>query len=67
MASERTEKRPKRRRRGGIVDVLNALLTLLVFGILAIVGAFLYAANQFYAPGAVKVDTNFLQALVLKI
>jgi UPF0755 protein len=59
MASERADKRQKRRRRGGFVDVLNALLTLLVFGILAIVGAFLYAANQFYAPGAVKVDTNF--------
>ena len=59
MASERTEKRQRRRRRGGFVDVLNALLTLVVIGILAVVGAFLYAANQFYAPGAVKVDTNF--------
>ena len=59
MASERTEKRQRRRRRGGFVDVLNALLTLVVFGILAVVGGFLYAANQFYAPGAVKVDTNF--------
>jgi len=59
MASERTEKRQKRRRRGGFVDVLNALLTLVVIGILVVVGAFLYAANQFYAPGAVKVDTNF--------
>lgn len=59
MASERTEKRQKRRRSNGFVDVLNALLTLVVFGILAVVGAFLYAANQFYAPGAVTVDTNF--------
>jgi len=59
MASERTEKRQKRRRRGGFIDVLNALLTLVVIGILVVVGGFLYAANQFYAPGAVKVDTNF--------
>lgn len=59
MANERTEKRARRRRRGGFVDVLNALLTLVVFGILAVVGVFLYAANQFYAPGAVKAETNF--------
>jgi UPF0755 protein len=59
MANERTEKRPKRRRRGGFVDVVNALLTIVVFGILAVVGLFLYAANQFYAPGAVKADTTF--------
>jgi UPF0755 protein len=59
MANERTEKRQKRRRGGGFIDVLNALLTLVVIGILIVVGAFLYLANQFYAPGAVKVDTNF--------
>jgi UPF0755 protein len=59
MANDRTEKRARRRRRGGFVDVLNALLTLVVFGILAVVGVFLYAANQFYAPGAVKAETNF--------
>lgn len=59
MASERTEKRAKRRRRGGVIDVVNALLTLVVLCILAVVGLFLYAANQFYAPGAVQTETNF--------
>jgi UPF0755 protein len=60
MANERSEKRAKkRRRRGGLIDIVNALLTLLVLGILVGVGIFLYGANAFYAPGAVKADTNF--------
>ena len=59
MANERTEKRQKRRRRGGFIDVVNALLTIVVFGILGVVAIFLYGANQFYAPGAVKADTTF--------
>jgi len=59
MANERTEKRSKRRRRGGFIDIVNALLTIVVFGILAVVGVFLYGANQFYAPGAVKAETTF--------
>lgn len=58
MADERKQKR-KRRRGGGLVSVLNAMLTLLVLGLLAGVGVFLYGANQFYAPGAVKADTAF--------
>lgn len=59
MANERNEKRQRRRRRGGFIDVVNALLSIVVFGILAAVGVFLYGANQFYAPGAVKADTTF--------
>lgn len=59
MASERSEKRARKRRRSGFVSVLNALLTLLVIGILVGVGVFLYGANQFYAAGTVKNDTNF--------
>jgi len=58
MANER-EKRAKKRRRGGLLDIVNALLTLTVLGILVAVGIFLYGANQFYAPGAVKAETNF--------
>ena len=59
MANERSEKRTKKRRRGGFLDVVNALLTLLVIGILVGVGIFLYGANQFYSTGAVKAETNF--------
>jgi UPF0755 protein len=59
MANERKEKRA-RRRRGGFVDILNGLLTLLVLGIIAVAGIMLYGANSFYAPGAVKADTNFV-------
>lgn len=59
MANERSDKRARKRRRGGFVDVINALLTLLVLGILVGVGIFLYGANAFYTPGAVKADTNF--------
>ncbi len=59
MANDRTEKRQRRRRRGGFIDIVNALLTLVVLVILVAVGAFLYLANQFYAPGAVKAETTF--------
>lgn len=59
MASERNEKRRRRRRRGGLIDIVNALLTLVVIGLLALVGLFLYGANQFYAADAVKADTAF--------
>ncbi|WP_417309318.1 endolytic transglycosylase MltG [Devosia sp.] len=58
MASERKNKR-RRRRRGGFIDIVNALLTLVVIGLLALVGIFLYGANQFYAPDVVKTDTAF--------
>lgn len=62
MANERSEKRARKRRRGsgGLLSVINALLTLVVIGILVAVGGFLYVANQFYAPGAVKAETNFV-------
>jgi UPF0755 protein len=60
MANERSEKRARKKRRGGgFLSVVNALLTLVVFGILIAVGIFLYGASQFYAPGAVKTEANF--------
>lgn len=45
--------RRKRRRRSsnGLVDVLNALLTLLVIGLVVIGGGFLYVASQYYGDG----------------
>jgi UPF0755 protein len=58
MAKDRSEKRP-RRRRSAVVSVINGFLTLLVLGMLAGVGIFLYGANQFYAAGTISADTNF--------
>lgn len=52
--------RRRRRRRGGLLDIVNALLTLVVLALLAAVGLFLYGANRYYSPGAVKADTNFV-------
>lgn len=45
--------RRKRRRRSsnGLVDVLNALLTLLVIGLVVVGGGFLYVALQYYGDG----------------
>ena len=62
MANERSDKKSRRRRRGGFVDVINGLLMLVVLGMLALVGLFLYGANQFYQAGAVTADTSFTVA-----
>ncbi|KRB01198.1 hypothetical protein ASD83_06665 [Devosia sp. Root685] len=45
--------RRKRRRRSsnGLVDVLNALLTLLVIGLVVVGGGFLFVAQQYYSDG----------------
>ncbi|MDB5540290.1 MAG: mltG, partial [Devosia sp.] len=60
MANERSEKRGRKKRRsGGFLSIVNALLTLVVLGILVAVGMFLYGASQFYAAGAVKNEANF--------
>ena len=60
MSADRNEKRQRRRRRGGFIDILNGLLTLLVLGLVVVVGIFFYGANSFYAEGSVKADTNFV-------
>jgi UPF0755 protein len=53
--------RRKRRRRSsnGLVDVLNALLTLLVIGLVVIGGGFLYVASQYYGDGPSAEDRVF--------
>ncbi|MBN9336161.1 endolytic transglycosylase MltG, partial [Devosia sp.] len=53
--------RRKRRRRSsnGLVDVLNALLTLLVIGLVVIGGGFLYVASQYYGDGPSTEDRVF--------
>ncbi|MGV8855067.1 MAG: endolytic transglycosylase MltG [Devosia sp.] len=52
-------RRPRRRSRNGLVDVLNALLTLLVLALLLAGGAFLYGASQFYGKGPLPQATVF--------
>jgi UPF0755 protein len=59
MSADRNEKRP-RRRRSGLVSVLNGILTLVVLGMIVVGGGFFWGATQFYEQGAVKQDTNFL-------
>lgn len=54
------DRKPRRRRSGnGFVDILNGLLTLLVFGLLLAGGAFLYGASQFYGDGPASGETMF--------
>lgn len=50
----------KRRRRSALLEVTNALLTLLVIGIIGAVGVFIYAAHQFYAEGPKSTESAFL-------
>lgn len=56
--SDRKNKK-KSRRRNGLVEIVNGLLSLLVLGILGLVGLFLYASHSFYAEGGVDQDTTF--------
>jgi UPF0755 protein len=59
--ADRKSRRPKpRRARNGFVDVVNAMLTLTVIGMLAVGGLILYGAHSFYAEGPIKTDTNFV-------
>lgn len=43
--------RRRRRSRNGLVDVLNAFLTLLVIGLVVVGGGFFYTASQYYGTG----------------
>jgi len=56
--ADRKQQRVKRRR--GLVEVVNALLTLLVVGILVAGGLAFYGAHSFYAVGPAKQDTTFV-------
>ena len=52
-------KQQKVKPRNGFVELINALLTLLVLGLLVGGGLFLYGAHSFYAAGPIKADTTF--------
>jgi UPF0755 protein len=53
-------KRNKVKRRRGFADLVNAVLTLVVLGILVGGGLLLYGAHSFYAAGPIRADTNFV-------
>ncbi|RUT28533.1 endolytic transglycosylase MltG [Arsenicitalea aurantiaca] len=55
---QKREKKP-RRRRNGFLEILNALLTLIVIGMLLAGGAVLFGAQQFYSASSVAEDTSF--------
>ncbi|HEY8596227.1 MAG TPA: endolytic transglycosylase MltG [Devosiaceae bacterium] len=53
------DRRKKQRKRRGIIDLINATLTLVVLGVLIVGGAVVYGAREFYVPGPVSADTTF--------
>jgi UPF0755 protein len=58
MADRKSGRR--RRRRNGLVEIANALLGLVVIGLLVVGGLLFYAAQRFYAEGPVKEPTTFV-------
>ena len=58
MADRDTKKR--RRRRGGLIDVANGLLMMVMIGLAIGIGLFLWGVNQFYAPGKSTEQARFL-------
>jgi len=57
--AEKKAKRP-RRRQNGLVEIVNGMLSLVVLGILAVGGLFLFGIQQFYSDGPVETETTFL-------
>lgn len=52
--------RKKKRRRSGLIELTNAVLTLVVIGLIAVIGLFLFGTSQFYAGGPQSEETAFL-------
>lgn len=52
-------KRKKQRRSNGLVDGLNAILTLIVFGLIIIVGLGYFGIQRFYTPNEVAEVSTF--------
>lgn len=51
--------RKQKRRRSGVVTFFNALLGLVVLGLVVFGGLFLFLTSQFYADGPVEAETSF--------
>ena len=56
------DKKKRRRSRNGIVDIANALLTLVVIGLVVAGGVLIWAAQQFYSDGPGTGEQRFLVA-----
>jgi UPF0755 protein len=54
------DKKKRRRSRNGFVDIANALLTLVVIGLVIAGGAMLWGAQQFYSDGPATTEQRFL-------
>lgn len=49
-----------RRRRSGLLEITNALLTLIVLGLIVLGGGVLFMAQQFYTDGPAQAETVFV-------
>jgi UPF0755 protein len=58
--AEPRQRRSRRRRRSGFIEIVNGALSLLVLAILVVGGLVVYGAHMFYADTTVKADTDFV-------
>jgi UPF0755 protein len=58
--TKQPSKPPKTKPRRGLLDVVNALLTLFVVAALVVGGLVYYGVHSFYAAGPIKTDTDFV-------
>lgn len=58
--TDRHAKRNRRRKRSGLIEITNGLLTLVVLGLLVLGGSVLFMAQQFYTPGPAAQETTFV-------
>ena len=52
--------KPKRRRRNGLIEIVNGLLSLLVIGMLVVGGLLLFGLSLFYSASDIEQPTQFL-------
>lgn len=58
--TDRNAKRNRRRKRSGLIEITNGLLTLVVLGLLALGAGILFMAQQFYTAGPAAGETIFV-------
>ncbi len=60
MNDAKRKKRNRSRRRNGLLDVVNAFLTLVVLGLIVVAGIVLVGSQRFYSKGPVPEDSVFV-------